>query len=603
MAEQMDKAILLVELGRVPSYLWVNLAQLRAFNPSARIVLATDQPLQGHPQITKLGIEVFMLDISALSGQGPEGLAFSQRYKRRFWYFTSLRFLALRHVIHSLQIEQCIHVESDYLLYVPIDTILERIPRDCTLGLNCEGVRVIPGMMFIRGEGGADLAWHAVSHGLQEGLADFDSLPRLFERKDQGVYAFPTQDWIGRTSAGERRFLDLDGALMDAAKLGQLVLGTDRRPFKSNLERGTSLGLKDLVYFSDPARCDRPFLRKGGKTYPIWGLHTHAKRLECLATFSGPLDSVSGCKCLDWADWVVGLNEGYTYAVKVGVDPSKLILVEDESRIPGVGEIVAVSGDEVYRLPENWLMRARAQGGMVFLVINSDRDHQPEDLHRILGRRNIVFAQNLLTLSADLPHIRPIPIGVQNRIWSEINVNSSMTTRTRKAFGILSALSSTHRSRIAAVFWSLVMAQRLPHLEKPLEIRIHRAMGLIRCIYRRLRTLHVYGYRMPVSRWRRLLRGSFFVLSLRGNGADTHRFWEGQYHGSIPLLRHQDDLPAYQGWPRLVRKLRPIFLRGIRQQDITDAMARRDVRLIKGAREYEQEVRLAARTLAQIDAR
>lgn len=147
------------------------------------------------------------------------------------------------------------------------------------------------------------------------------------------------------------------------------------------------------------------------------------------------------------------------------------------------------------------------------------------------------------------------------------------------------------------------MATRLPHLEKPLEIRIHRVMGLIRSIYRALCTRHIYGYRMPVNRWRRLIRGSFFVLSLRGNGADTHRFWEGQYHGSIPLLRPVDDLPAYLGWPRLIRRLAPILLRRIRQQDITEAMSKRDVRLIRGAQDYERDIRCAAKALGEIHPR
>lgn len=598
-----DDAILLVELGRVPSYLWINLSHLRSVNPKARIVLATDQALADHPVLSLLRIEYFELDAEALMKLGPEGAAFSTRYRKRFWYFTSLRFLALLETIARLKIERCIHVESDYLLYVRLEEILNRIPEDCDLGVCCEVSRVIPGLMFVRGEAGAAQAWRCVAAGLDRGLADFDALQALFDHQHPGVYAFPTEEWLDRPGMHGRRLLDLGSAVMDAASLGQFILGTDRRPFRSHVEVYTALGKDDLVYFENPARSDQPMLRKGGRHYPIWGLHTHAKRLECLATFAGDLEPISGCRCLEWADWVACLNDGFAYASRVGLEPAKLLLVGEGSPVPTPGAIVAVSGDEVYRLPENWLLRVRELGGLVFLVVNSDRDHEASALARLIGPKNIAFAQNLLATDVEHPNVRPLPIGVQNRIWPEINVLSSMTSRARKYFGVLSALSSTHRSRVGAVFWSLVMATRLPHLEKPLEIRIHRVMGLIRSIYRALCTRHIYGYRMPVNRWRRLIRGSFFVLSLRGNGADTHRFWEGQYHGSIPLLRPVDDLPAYLGWPRLIRRLAPILLRRIRQQDITEAMSKRDVRLIRGAQDYERDIRCAAKALGEIHPR
>jgi hypothetical protein len=596
----MTSAFLLVEIGRVPDYLWTNLEHLRNLNPHSCIILATDQAIAGHPKVRSLGIEVFHLDTQNLADQYPIAEPFSTRYRKRFWYLTSLRFLALRESIRELGIGNCIHVESDYLLYVTEDALVSRVPDDCILALNCERPYVIPGMIFIRGEEGASLACSCVYEGLVKGLADFDSLQSLVDSERPGVYVFPTLGWLNNAAIRRRPTIDLEGAILDAAALGHAILGTDRRPFRSNVETYTDLGEDDLVYFKNPARCDQPLLRKGGRLYPIWGLHTHAKRLECLATFYGSLDPISGCKCLEWADQVICLSQGFAYASRVGIERDRIILLNEESSLPPAGSILAVSGDEIYALPTNWMMKVRALGGLVFLVVNSDRDHDATELHRTFGERNVLFAQNLLPSPIEHRNIRPLPIGVQNRIWPEVNVHSVMTSRARKVFGILSSLASTHRSRIPAVFWSLVMATRLPHLEKPLEIRVHKWMGMLRGLYRSLRTGHVHGYRMPLNRWRTLLRGSFFVLSLRGNGADTHRFWEGQYHGAIPLLRPEDDLPAYSGWPRLVRSLRPIFLRGVRQQDITDAMARRDVRLIKGANEYEQEIRAAARALGEI---
>ena len=592
--------IIYVEIGRLPTYLWVALTHSRSANRSARIILVTDQDIGLSPEIASLDVEIFRIDIQELKSLLPLAEGFEKKFKRIFWYYTSLRFFAIRVVMERLKLSRIVHLESDYLLYLPVESIQESIPNSCSVALNCEPLLVIPGMLYLSDSDSAKVVCEAIEEGLRRGMADFHALYSLIENGVSGVYCFPTIASVEDHRLAHVPRLNFSGGLFDAAAVGHRLAGTDREPFRSWTSDYTSWGKDDLIYFKNPARCDQPLLRKGGRLYPIWGLHTHAKRLECLATFYGSLDPISGCKCLEWADQVVCLNQGFAYASRVGIERNRIVLLDEESPLPPAGSILAVSGDEVYALPTNWMMKVRALGGLVFLVANSDRGHDVTELYRTFGERNVVFAQNLLPSPIEHQNIRPLPIGVQNRIWPEINVHSVMTSRARKVFGILSSLASTHRSRIPAVFWSLVMATRLPHLEKPLEIRVHKWMGLLRGLYRSLRTGHVHGYRMPLSRWRTLLRGSFFVLSLRGNGADTHRFWEGQYHGAIPLLRPEDDLPAYSGWPRLVRSLRPIFLRGVRQQDITDAMARRDVRLIKGANEYEHEIRAAARALGEI---
>lgn len=600
MKKQGTSVVVFVEIGRLPTYLWVALQHCRYWNSGSRIILATDQDVSLHPELSRLEVEPLTLGLAALEDLLPRSETFVRRFKRNFWYYTSLRFFALRLAAEKLGLSRFFHLESDYLTYISLEEIGDAIPDSCSLGFNCEPGLVIPGMLYFRDIAATQTACGAVQKGILEGKPDMQALYSLVEQSVEGVFRFPTLVSIMAPGSIPATELDFAKGVFDAAALGHRLAGTDRNPFRSWTSRYTTWGRDDLVYFQDPANCLSPTLRVGGLVYPVLGLHVHAKRLECLATFAGDLEPISGCRCLEWADWVACLNDGFAYASRVGLEPQKLLLVGENSPVPTTGSIVAVSGDEVYRLPENWLMRVRELGGLVFLVVNSDRDHEASALARLIGHKNIAFAQNLLACDSEHRNVRPLPIGVQNRIWPEINIFSSMTSRARKFFGVLSALSSTHRSRLGVVFWSLIMASRLPHLEKPLEIRVHRVMGVLRWIYRAICTRHMYGYRMPVNRWRRLLRSSFFVLSLRGNGADTHRFWEGQYHGAIPLLRPADDLPVYSGWPRLVRGLAPMLLRGIRQQDITEAMAKRDVRLIRGAKDYEREIRYAAKALGEI---
>jgi hypothetical protein len=53
------------------------------------------------------------------------------------------------------------------------------------------------------------------------------------------------------------------------------------------------------------------------------------------------------------------------------------------------------------------------------------------------------------------------------------------------------------------------------------------------------------------KRYLHLLRTSNFVLCPRGNGIDTHRFWEALYMGCIPICLKQDLLPCQVPMPVL----------------------------------------------------
>ena len=49
-----------------------------------------------------------------------------------------------------------------------------------------------------------------------------------------------------------------------------------------------------------------------------------------------------------------------------------------------------------------------------------------------------------------------------------------------------------------------------------------------------------------------LMKRSMFVACPRGNGLDTHRFWESLYLGAVPIVVKKDVIPAFQYGPHLV---------------------------------------------------
>lgn len=49
----------------------------------------------------------------------------------------------------------------------------------------------------------------------------------------------------------------------------------------------------------------------------------------------------------------------------------------------------------------------------------------------------------------------------------------------------------------------------------------------------------------------RFMRRSLFVACPRGNGLDTHRFWEALYLGAFPITLKKDEIPAFDYGPHL----------------------------------------------------
>lgn len=58
--------------------------------------------------------------------------------------------------------------------------------------------------------------------------------------------------------------------------------------------------------------------------------------------------------------------------------------------------------------------------------------------------------------------------------------------------------------------------------------------------------------RVPARLIHKLMRRSLFVICPRGNGLDTHRFWESLYLGAIPVVLSKHRTVAFEGWPSLV---------------------------------------------------
>ncbi len=173
-----------------------------------------------------------------------------------------------------------------------------------------------------------------------------------------------------------------------------------------------------------------------------------------------------------------------------------------------------VADARVIFCPSHFLERfleeySNAISAKVLLLGNSDRDFDFIDLDGLPKSLKQVFAQNLLHPSASS---RLLPIGIEN-----IRLGTN---------GLLNLFSESfvNQSKVDRVLvgpYSMTNPERDFFLNSWID-----ESDLLEVIRGRLTP---FQYAEVSSRFR-------FVASPRGNGLDTHRFWEALYRGSFPIV-------------------------------------------------------------------
>jgi hypothetical protein len=159
--------------------------------------------------------------------------------------------------------------------------------------------------------------------------------------------------------------------------------------------------------------------------------------------------------------------------------------------------------------------------GYVLITHNSDGEVGPEQLPWVEHAGDKLsrwFTQNLLV---DHPKLSPLPIGIANSVWDHGDIEaliSEMGERERPEQVYAQFDMATHPDRARA--WQAVRAAfPLTAPNPPKRFR---------------------KYLAELAQHR-------FCVCPRGNGIDTHRFWECQYLGVVPVVERS---PHVEMWAR-----------------------------------------------------
>jgi hypothetical protein len=160
---------------------------------------------------------------------------------------------------------------------------------------------------------------------------------------------------------------------------------------------------------------------------------------------------------------------------------------------------------EVERLFQEYGEDIRAK---VLILGNSDRDFF-EPLSGIPASIRVVFCQNLLFKH---PLYEPLPIGVENLKLGTNGLTNLLSDKysfiEKEERVLVGPLSNTHVER-SEIFNNTYSNQ----------------------------AIHFADQRLSPREYAKLAANFRYIASPRGNGQDTHRFWETLYRGGIPIVK------------------------------------------------------------------
>ena len=468
-------------------------------------------------------------------------------FREGFWFQASNRFMVLADYLKHTQIQNVIHLENDYVLYFDPSDKFEKFKEFADFAVPVDRVRAIPGIVWIKNpEIVEKLAKFIVNNPTQDDMASVGQFCLL--NQDFHAKPLPTlpKEYAIEMGLDPNRYsqgVDLFGGVFDAAAIGQYIGGVHwmNDPADTTFFQNESSDLqlsKFLFAWAVAGGVRYPTIIAKEQRTNVLGLHAHSKNLLGVSPFNHGVsmrasDLVTGERIQQYCDVTMGTLSITQFHGRENIKTAQLVEIaedQDGNLLPPSVEIISqlVNAKTIFTythlLPYfKYFIAPRLNKPFTLVTHNSDHSVNVLDFQLL----NHPYLRNWLAQNSEFNHERLIglPIGLQNKQWGADKLDQLI--RAGEAFTKSDLLyvnfsTSTHPSRIEA----LQVVEDLPGTT--IEANVSYAT-----------------YLASLARHK-------FCLCPRGNGIDTHRFWEAQYLDSIPVILWRDWTSSYSGMPVLI---------------------------------------------------
>jgi hypothetical protein len=559
--------ILLIHLGDgpLPNHMeaaFYNLSLLKS--PSRIILIANEHNRKQFTSIKKRLANSFINDLQFVPAESVpdsptttefrQGTKLNKKFRNGFWFQASNRFYVLADYMMATQLENCLHIETDVVLYFDPGAKLAEFQAFADFAVPLDRVRAIPGVVWFKN---SRVARRLTEHMLrQKHMDDMATLGEFCLSNPDVAKPLPSVPLAYAISHNLDQVkycqgLELFDGIFDCAAIGQYVGGihwlNDPEDTRFFLNESSDLNVSQLNFswkYNETGRV--PQLRWEAISTKVLSIHAHSKDLMGIAMSNTGIQTtqsevVSGERIQALADLTVSTKEITKFHKKLEV-PSQNIL-----EIPfSFSRHTLFTGSKKLEVPTEVFIdkfsdintvfiythlipyfkkyvAPRLKSKFVLITHNSDNPVTLSDLD-LLNHPNLIkwFAQN-----AELSHTKlcGIPIGVANKQWGAEKIDQLMKAsrtvdKTKMIYANFS--ESTHPSRVTA----------REALTGVAGITIEQGVSF--------------------EQYVKQLAAHKFCICPRGNGIDTHRFWEAQYLDCIPIILRQDWTEAYSGLPVVI---------------------------------------------------
>jgi hypothetical protein len=451
-----------------------------------------------------------------------------------FWRVTTQRFFYLHEFMHERAAGCVLHLESDVMVYEDLLSLINARRNGQKVLFPLDRSRGIGSVIFLESAAPLELlCQYALDF---PAVNDMELLGGFFERfgEQNIVGALPTMplDLCLGKGFDTRRFArptEEGWGLFDGAALGQFLGGVD--PIH---DRRDTRGFKNEMFDLDPSELELCWqVSEHSKTpvtvntinQPIRNLHIHSKQTERFRFDAYPLAGIDEAEIINGERIMALCDVVLTTPAKMAfhqvLTPGMPVFV-DLSQYHQAGTTKIDS--KLFELLDKKYKAIFVYGDMVDFFVNHIAPYleKPHTIvvhnsdHEFSNAQNKIFLNDCITAvfaqncSSGHPRAYPVPIGLANPMFTHGNLSefASLTRTYKKSKGVFcEGLSVTHPSRLELI--GLLQSYFGLNLNKP---------------------------KLPWQTYVTELASHQFVFCPRGNGIDTHRYWEALYTGGQPII-------------------------------------------------------------------
>lgn len=475
-------------------------------------------------------------------------------FRDGFWISTTTRFFYIWALSKLFNIKNIFHIENDVVLYDSLNNIYDNFYRnvrgDMTklIMVKDSESRVIPSIMYIPDEVSIEKLVDYISATLKNSEVFLNDMMLLAGYPDYYQFnTFPSQN---------------HKYIFDGAAIGQYIDGTDIRNLP-NLPPSDSREYSVLKYnnptkgFINETSIYKPNISTFYKRLcninnikipinimmattsqlqsmnVVANVHVHSKQLyKFSSVFDINIkDIITGDNVIGLCDYVISTHQILNFHTNIDkfINIDRILLIRDFNNINYVAlnNIFSKSGKKCIRLfiythLLDELMRVDFFNSLnkdfSYILYFHNSDHSINNDHINLASENYPHIKKIYSQNPeiDLQKVHLLPIGLANSMWPHGDLIQFYTV-----------MKDTYMYKKKNGIYININTNTFGYRKKVLE------------------KLRKNGWKLSSSRpykeYLLELSSHHFCLCVRGNGIDTHRFWESLYLGVIPVIINNDE--------------------------------------------------------------